>query len=88
MWGLENKAGCSHHKKFSKFKSVCKTKKLYIVSILSDRRSNAKKCDGLAKKAVEKMDGGTVGVMILGCAALATGYFAYDSHNHRVVVEQ
>ena len=42
----------------------------------------------LAKKAVEKMDGRTIGVMILGCAALATGYFAYDSHNHLVVVEQ
>lgn len=31
---------------------------------------------------------GRVGVMILGCAALATGYFVYDSHNHRVVAEK
>ena len=31
---------------------------------------------------------GRVGVMILGCASLATGYFAYDSHNHRVVAEK
>ena len=42
----------------------------------------------LAKKAVEKTDGRTIGVTILGCAALATGYFAYDSHNHRVVAEK
>lgn len=34
------------------------------------------------------MDGRTVGVTILGCSALATGYFVYDSHNHRVVAEK
>jgi len=41
----------------------------------------------LAKKAIEKMDGRTIGVTILGCAALATGYWVYDSQNHRIEVE-
>ena len=34
------------------------------------------------------MNGRTIGLTILGCAALATGYFVYDSHNHRVVAEK
>lgn len=58
-----------------------------MVNIIPDRTSG-KKYDEFAKKAAEKMDGRTIGVTILGCAALATGYFAYDSHNHRVVAEK
>ena len=55
--------------------------------VLYQTEETLKKYDELEKKAVEKMDG-RVGVTILGCAALATGYFVYDSHNHRVIAEK
>lgn len=41
----------------------------------------------LARKAIEKMDGRTIGVTILGCVALVAGYGGYDLYNHRIEVE-